>query len=151
MTLVLGKKGTVPFVCAAILPLILDHIVTLVGQPEAYWKNFSYANEGSPAYVLLAYHPVAFLLWGILYGAVISVLLIRLPKKFTLALGILVYTGHSWGSASWIPGILAKIGLAASYYWYITIVYFAILSVILAFGIASMREIRKSEAALRIS
>lgn len=124
------------FIIAALLPLVLDHVVTLVGQPAAYWANFTLADEGSPAKFLLEQHPAWFVLWGVFYAAVAAILLAKLPKNFALPLGLLIYTGHAWGSSSWIPRLLYMVGFNLNYYWYVTIFYFAVLSIALAFGIS---------------
>ena len=115
-----------PFILAVLVPLIFDHVITVLGQPSEYWKDFSFAQEGSPARFLLAQHPAWFFLWGAAYAVLIVVLLRVLPKKAALPLGLLVYMGHAWGSATWIPGS-----------WYVFIAYFAILSLVLSWGILS--------------
>jgi hypothetical protein len=124
------------FLFSILVPLIIDHIVTVVGQPSLYWSDFSYASEGSPARFLLVWHPALFLLWGAAYALLVWLLGRKLPQKWVLPLGLLVYTGHAWGSASWIPQILELAGADVSLQWYVSIGYFAILAFILGWGIA---------------
>ena len=126
-----------PFIIAVLLPLVIDHIVTLIGQPAGYWRDFSLANEASPWKLLLINHPGLFLGWLFIYVIIVWFLASKLPGKLVLPLGLLAYTGYAWGSSSWIPRILQMLDIQYPdpFHWYVTIGYFVVLSFVLAWGI----------------
>lgn len=122
------------FILAVIFPLVIDHIVTVIGQPDIYWTNYYFANEGSPFKFLLQHNPISFLLWGTVYAIAMIFILKKLPAKLSLFCGLIIYTGHVWGSSSWISKLLSMINSNIDY-WYATIGYFIITSLILSWGL----------------
>lgn len=128
------KSKRIIFILSILFPMGIDGIFTLAGQPSGYWREFTLVNEASPARILLQIHPLFFLLFGIIYATITVFLLMKLPWKFALPLGILVYTGHVWGNTTWIPR-LVSITSAPIPYWYVDEGYFVIVALLLSFGI----------------
>ncbi len=121
------------FVIAVLLPNVIDHIVTLLGQPSEYWQNYAKSNEAA-LITLLGHGPIIFIIGSIVYISILAFLLFKLPSKYSLPLGIFAFVGHAWGSASWIPGILYSHNINANE-WVVSLVYFLVLSIFLSLGI----------------
>ncbi|MEK7648297.1 MAG: hypothetical protein AAB400_00075 [Patescibacteria group bacterium] len=118
-----------------LLPAVIDVIVTLVGQPPGYWQNYQAVQEGSPGgLALLSIHPGLFIVVFSVYVALTAFILLRWKNAYTLIFGIAVFTGHAWGSSSWIPVLFHGLN------WYSMIVYFILIS--LPLGIALNREMQ---------
>lgn len=106
------------------LPALVDMIVTLAGQPRAYWSDFTKVSEGSPGGIaLLTIHPLAFIGVFIIYLAIVTVIFRRWSNALTYIAGIAFFVGHAWGSSSWIPLFLG------AYNWYAMIAYFILISI----------------------
>jgi hypothetical protein len=121
------------FVIAVLTPLLIDHAVTLYGQPAAYWVDHTQMNEAA-LITLLGFGPAAFIVGTVAYALIVMFLLLKLPMKYSLPLGIFAFVGHVWGSSSWIPEILESNNISVSY-WLVSLGYFLILSIGLAIGI----------------
>lgn len=130
------KSKRLIFILSVLFPMGLDGIFTLIGQPRGYWKDFTIVNEVSPARILLQIHPLLFLIFGIIYAIIILFLLLKLPWKFALPVGIVTYTGHVWGSSTWIPKLVSMTNIPVPY-WYVDEGYFIIAAIMLSFGIFS--------------
>lgn len=83
--------------------ILLDGVLTLLGQPDGYWTNHSSPNERSAiGHFLLGYSPVAFLAGIVLYAGTLSFLALVLPRIFSLVLSITMIVGHSEAAFRWL-------------------------------------------------
>jgi hypothetical protein len=84
---------------------VIDHAVTLAGQPRAYWGGgFHEARELAPhGYWLLSQHPIVFLSVGAVWLAACVTLVYLLPRRAALAASLAVVIGHAWGIGTWLP------------------------------------------------
>lgn len=83
---------------------LLDYILTLTGQPAAYWDgNYEAAEEGNPlARVFLVWHPWAFVFLGAAWLALICLALRRLPPATAKLTCLLITFAHAVGASSWL-------------------------------------------------
>ena len=125
------SKLNILIVAPVILVMALDTFFTLFGQSESYWHNYNFFNEGSPLGQTLMLNPLYFISFMVVYIILTLILITSLKKPFNIILGIGLFLGHSWGSASWIPIIFYKlIGNHDINEWYLTISYFIIISIV---------------------
>jgi hypothetical protein len=80
-----------------------DGLITLWGQPAAYWSNgFATVCEGNPlAAWILTIHPLAFALSGLPYLALVAGLVLALPRPKAFAVAALVPLSHAFAVALW--------------------------------------------------
>lgn len=83
---------------------LIDHAVTLWGQPESYWReSFREPREGSPhGYLLLQAHPAMFCAAGVLWILAYSAIILVLPRRWSLVAMQAMVLGHAWGAGTWI-------------------------------------------------
>ena len=136
------KKQSDKHYCFILFPLLLvlliDLIFTLVGQPEIYWQNYNFYNEGSPLGIFfLSQHPGYFLLFYIFYVAVVLLVATNLKRPFNIVWAISFFLGHVWGSATWVDNIFYKFFPDYSFVdnWYLKIFYFILVGAISGFFI----------------
>ena len=88
----------------ALVIMILDFGLTLALQPRAYWEDFSQEIEKHfIGELLLAWHPIAFILGSILWIVIIYLLIHRLKKRWlalSIFLGLIIY--HIWPAMNWV-------------------------------------------------
>lgn len=91
-------------VTTALAMLMLDVVVTLVGQPIAYWMGrYELAEEYNPlGHAALATHPLVFLAMMTAWAAAVVVVGRHLPFRFAIPVAALVTGGHAFGAASWV-------------------------------------------------
>lgn len=123
-----------PLFFAASLPMAMDGVLTLVGQGSSYWANFHQANEMSPAYYVMAIHPLFFVLGGAIWFLVVYFLFKKLQAPWDFIIAVAFISGHSWGSASWLSKLLAESGLfnisnraSLIEMWFVMIGYFVVI------------------------
>jgi hypothetical protein len=85
---------------------LIDHSLTLFGQPNAYWRGEPAAvNEISPeARRLLMIGVVAATAGAVLWLAAVAALLLLLPQPAALFVALGVTIGHTVGAATWLWG-----------------------------------------------
>lgn len=100
--------GRNPLFYMLLLPVAADLILTLAGQPAAYWQDYRRANEMSPAFFILTTHPLLFAAAGACYVAALywGLRWLRAPLNLMAACGFLV--GHTWGGSSWLESGLLR-------------------------------------------
>jgi hypothetical protein len=82
--------------------ILLDGVVTLLGQSEGYWTNQSSPNERSAiGYIFLEYSPIVFFTGIILYAGIQSFFALIIPRFFSLILSITMIVGHSEAAFTW--------------------------------------------------
>jgi hypothetical protein len=103
-----------------------DGLLTLWGQPEAYWSgDFAKAREGHPvAAWFLTRHPLLFAAAGVPYLLLVAVAVMRLPRRVAAVLAAGVAAGHAFAVAAWcwtlfrepllvlVPAALVVVGFA---------------------------------------
>jgi len=127
------RKSLSVLIYPILLVILLDVIFTLLGQPPQYWQSYSLVREGSPLGVsFLQASPFIFVLFMLAYTCLIVFLLKKLPRFWSLILGLTVYSGHLYGSGTWIYVLYLKSRLPDSPFahWYLTIGYYIIISFI---------------------
>ena len=124
-----------PLFFAFFFPVLMDGIVTVIGQGKDYWTNFSVASDASPAYYFLLASPWLFILGSILWFVLWYWLFKRLKEPLNLFLMFLFIAGHSWGSGSWIMKMLKQAGVytlgnqpSIIFAWRLLIFYFVLIA-----------------------
>jgi hypothetical protein len=122
-----------------ILVMIIDFVFTVVGQPETYWQNHNYFNEGSPLGQILMLNPAHFIIFFVFYILFVIVLAGILPRPVNITVALGFYLGHIWGSSTWLGTIFYKITgdeyILIYGSWYLTVGYFAAIAIISGFCI----------------
>lgn len=129
------KKDQFRLIAPVFLVMILDLIFTMVGQSESYWANYKTVNEGSPlGFSLLSFNPLTFIVFFLIYLAIVYFLLKKLPLLLKLVLGVSLFLGHAWGSSSWLYRFYVMLHLPWNnfIYWYLTVGYFILVSFLAA-------------------
>jgi len=87
----------------ALLIILIDCLVTLIGQPRIYWFNFLNPDEGSVlGAILLKTHPLLFTIVLIIYAFLINFLIRFFFWNLSRVLFLLVFLGHGMAIYSWI-------------------------------------------------
>ena len=121
-----AKRGLPPsLVFVALLPCLLDGILTLIGQAPSYWLKHAFVNEADAlGHYLLTVGPYAFVFALIAWAALLGLAMWRLPVRFSLPLWLWVFVTHMSGSSSWVRAILERrIGASAGVACYATYSY----------------------------
>jgi hypothetical protein len=111
---------------------LLDTTQRLCAQPEAYWAgNYRYIlQEGTPfVRTLSTWHPLAAVGGYLVWAAIITALLLLVPRTFAVMLSIAVVFGHIAGAYSWsaqlmyqylgIVFLVTGVGLGVGLHWYV--------------------------------
>jgi len=110
----------------------LDTTQRLCAQPEVYWAgNYHYIlQEGTPfVRTLYTWHPLAAVCGYLLWAAIVTALLLLVPRPLAVILSIAVVFGHIAGAYSWSAQLvdrylgvvfpLTGIGLGVGLHWYL--------------------------------
>jgi hypothetical protein len=89
---------------------LLDYSLTLLGQPATYWAgNYASYNEDDPlGGWALGKHPLAFLVYMLLWIALVSAPVLVLPRSLAKIVSLAVAMGHATGAASWARLMLGR-------------------------------------------
>jgi hypothetical protein len=124
-----------PLFFAFFFPALIDGIVTILGQDNGYWTNYSIASDASPAYYFLLTSPWLFLLGSVIWFIFWYWLFKRLKEPFNLFLMFLFIAGHSWGSSSWIMKMFKEACIytldnqsSIIFAWSLLIIYFLLIA-----------------------
>jgi len=111
---------------------LLDTTQRLCAQPAAYWAgNYHYIlQEGTPLVrTLYTCHPLAAVGGYVLWAAIITALLLLVPRILAVMLSIAVVFGHIAGAYSWSAQLMDRyvnvvflftgIGLGVGLHWYL--------------------------------
>jgi uncharacterized BrkB/YihY/UPF0761 family membrane protein len=140
-------KSKLYFVVAALIPSLLDGIVTLIGQPTSYWSDFSKIDEAAP-FTFLTFGPWIFLLSIVLYTAIVGLIIYKLPKWPSLGIGLFFFMAHSNGVQGWIGSIVVeKAPFLYGYWWYISIIYSLLVVALISFGLYKWLSDKKTNRA----
>ncbi|HTB84062.1 MAG TPA: hypothetical protein VK742_10445 [Candidatus Sulfotelmatobacter sp.] len=83
--------------------IIFDKLNTLLGQPGAYWNHPEAANEGNAFFRLFLSRGLpAYLLFSLVYIAVIFVLVSIIPRRLALVSIFAFILGHYFGASTWL-------------------------------------------------
>jgi hypothetical protein len=127
------SKNNLFILAPVLLVMILDLIFTMTGQPDYYWQNHAFTNEGSPlGQIIMSANPVYFILFFVFYLVFVIVLVGLLPRPLNIMTGLGFLFGHIWGSSTWLGTIYEK--LIGDYFtgndWYLKIGYFIAIAII---------------------
>jgi hypothetical protein len=80
-----------------------DGLLTLWGQPEAYWLgDYAVIREGHPvAAWFLSRHPLVFAAAGVPYLLLVALVVVCLPRRWALLAAVGVAAGHTLGAVLW--------------------------------------------------
>lgn len=97
------------------LPIIVDVVGTVLGQPPEYWSSgYQVFNEAVPIYPLLQIHPLLFIIFCLVVWLSFTY---WLTKKLKEPLNIWATTslliGHGYNSVTWFRIDLYRAGLFA--------------------------------------
>ena len=127
------SKPTIFVLFPLLLVLVIDLIFTLAGQPEIYWQNYAFYNEGSPLGIFfLSQSPFYFILFFIFYIFFVLFIAANLKRPFNIIWTISFFLGHVWGSATWVDNLFyqSSFGCSCISDWYIKIIYFIFIGII---------------------
>ena len=127
--------------------MVLDGVLTLVGQSESYWSNFRLANEASPAYFFMAVSPGLYVIGALVWFVGLWFLFKKLGQPCNLMLAMTFLVGNTWGSSTWIMKLIRE----SSWYaindrsaillaWVILASYFTVVSVNASFWLKKYFE-----------
>ncbi len=85
-----------------VFPAVVDMLLTVIGQDEAYWQSFKNVNEASPAYIILVVSPFLFLGLSVLWLGFWFWFVKNFNNFLGLFVSLLFLVAHSWGSSTWI-------------------------------------------------
>jgi hypothetical protein len=87
----------------AVMMCALDAGLTLVGQRQGYWAgDRTVINESNPVgYVLLAWHPLAFVGGILVWMAIFCGVALALPKRLAASV-VLLAMSHAGGASIWL-------------------------------------------------
>jgi hypothetical protein len=103
----LPKLTTDKLVCRlrwmVLVVMLMDAIITLIGQPPSFWKDPGTVNEHDPLVrFFLARGVLAYAIGGLLYICGSLYIASVVPRPFGLAILFYVLLGHFWGATSWM-------------------------------------------------
>ena len=88
---------------AALVPLVLDFLLTSLGQYPGYWHGQRLVSESNPIWAaLLLVHPAAFFVGALLYAIVFTAGIYFFPKPLAWWLSIVLLLAHAGGARSWL-------------------------------------------------
>jgi hypothetical protein len=102
------NRGRAWLCVGPVLFCLLDGVLTLHGQPDAYWAgDYREAMELNPLGLWpLQQHPLLFVAALVCWVMVFCMFIILLPENLARPLSFAVQLGHTIGGASW----LARLG-----------------------------------------
>src|SRR4051794_27046312 len=97
-------RGRLWLAMPPLLLCALDGLLTLTGQPAAYWAgDFTAARELNPLFdLLLRQHPIAFLTGLAVWLTVLALAVLLLPRRLAFLAAFAGAFGHTWGATSWV-------------------------------------------------
>lgn len=121
-----------PLLFIVLFPWIVDIIVTLMGQDQAYWRGYVIINEAHPVYhYLLSVHPFFFIAGNIVELTLIYLFVKFLPRPLNLMLVLGYGIGTAWSSSSWTSIMLSHYFPGQQIHWFLwDCIYFTILGII---------------------
>ncbi len=141
-----GFKSKYLMILAGIV-IVLDFGLTLVGQNQNYWRDYTQVNELNPiAEYFLKIHPAIFIvaIFGYLLFCLLLVLVLKRSLNLIFVLFLLLC--HSWGALSWVILLFKRWFPETSWYgtprWYLILTYYALIAILS--GIFIYKSFRKS-------
>jgi hypothetical protein len=109
-----------------LIVMIVDGCLTLAGQSSDYWKsNYAHVSEGTPVFAnLLRTHPAAFIAGLLSIGAVMSVLVLLLPRILAMTMSLAATIGHTYGATTWLAYYFRVSGASCQMFFFcVALVY----------------------------
>jgi len=96
--------------------VVIDAVVTLMGQSSDYWDGYATVREQNPlAYLLLRFHPLLFAVGVALWAALFTTAIQFLPIALARLVAFAVMLGHALGVSTWLIqwrlGVLSVLAL----------------------------------------
>jgi len=131
--------------------IVLDFGLTLLGQNQNYWHDYTQVNELNPiAEYFLKIHPAIFIVAIFGYLLFCLLLILVLKRSLNLILVLFLLLCHSWGALSWVILLFKRWFPETSWYgtsrWYLILTYYVLIAVLSGiFLYKSSRESSKSK------
>ena len=97
------------------IPIIVDVIGTVFGQPPEYWTSgYKVFNEAVPIYPLLMIHPLVFIIPTLIVWLTFTYWLVKkLKSPLNVFATMSLLIGHGYNSVYWFRVDLYRLGLFA--------------------------------------
>lgn len=107
------KIDRIYLAAAALVPMALDFLVTLLGQHPSYWAGHQWVTESNPVWAeLLLVHPAAFVAGVLLYAIVFAAGIYFCPRWIAWWLSIVLLVTHTSGVNSWLWRFTTQVTIA---------------------------------------
>ncbi|MBL8799255.1 MAG: hypothetical protein JNM56_35545 [Planctomycetia bacterium] len=119
-----GMRWNHAWLCLGpLLAYHLDVLLTLIGQPDAYWAgHLDQAREGNPfPRWLMHQHPLLFPLAALLWLPTFCAVILWLPARFAKWVAFLIQMGHTLAAGSWLVELAPGGYLAAVPFLYLSV------------------------------
>lgn len=103
-----------PLFLVFVLPIIVDVVGTVLGQPSEYWESgYKEFTEAVPfIYLLLQIHPLVFIIFCLIVWLTFTFWLVkRLKEPWNLWATMSLLIGHGYNSVHWLRVDLYRAGL----------------------------------------
>ena len=138
-------KTNILIIAPLAVVMLLDGIFTLMGQPEAYWQDYTLFNEGSPLGQILMLNPLYFISFFIIYVILATILATNLKRPFNIIVWLGFFLGHAWGASTWVQTIFVNLtGIYEIDRWYLVVGYLAVISIISGVFINKWLKLREA-------
>ena len=116
------------------LVMALDLALTMRGQPESYWYDYTQCVESCPiGHLVLTLGPWYFVIGYIFYMTSTIILVKSLPKPYNISLAIFIFLAHSSCGSSWLAKIFKQIFAYEVNQWYLQMFYFICIAAFCGF------------------
>jgi hypothetical protein len=107
--------NTNPLFTIFAIPIVVDIVGTVLGQPPEYWTSgYKVFNEALPIYPLLTIHPLAFIIPCLAIWLTFTYWLVKkLKEPLNIFATMALLIGHGYNSVSWLRIDLYQAGLFA--------------------------------------
>ena len=139
------SKMNILIIAPLAVVMLLDGIFTLMGQPEAYWQDYTLFNEGSPLGQILMLNPLYFISFFIIYVILATILATNLKRPFNIIVWLGFFLGHAWGASTWVQTIFVNLtGIYEIDRWYLVVGYLVAISIISGVFINKWLKLREA-------
>jgi len=104
-----------PLYLVFVIPIIVDIVGTVLGQPPEYWSGgYKVFNEALPIYPLLQIHPLLFIAFCLIVWLTFTYWLTKkLKSPLNIYATMCLLIGHGYNSVAWLRIDLFRAGIFA--------------------------------------
>ena len=113
-TMIYNKLMNNPLFFVFLIPIIVDVLGTVTGQPREYWKSkYQKFEEAVPfAHLLLKTHPLLFIIGClVIWLPATYFLTLYLPEPLNLWVAMSLFAAHSYNSIVWLRKTQRNLGI----------------------------------------